>query len=296
VNLIFEQKAELISEYDEPLMTGVQAEKAKARGWTVLLKMPAVIRLLQKVSRKKAVRFSRMNVLVRDDWKCFAGGERVLMADGSQRPIELVQPGDCVIDAYGVPRPVVATGRRTAPHVVAMKRRGSFLKTVTTPEHKFLTPSGEFVPIGDRPEYLVLPRAVQYTPQEKGHIDMGMYLPTDEWLRYRNGRVYWSRRSHEPGFPAVLQHSPELAYFLGLYCAEGCNGMADGNVTLAFHRKEIETLARDAHEFLSSLGLNPTIDLPKMQTPNSCRVRGTWEWQLPLKGHSSTQGQKSPTA
>jgi len=38
--------------------------------------MPAVVRLLRRVARKKAVKFSRMNVLTRDDWTCQYCGRR----------------------------------------------------------------------------------------------------------------------------------------------------------------------------------------------------------------------------
>lgn len=58
--MLFQSKAELIEEYDEEVY----------RGKTLVIKMPAVIRLLQKVKRKKSVRFSRINVLTRDNWTC----------------------------------------------------------------------------------------------------------------------------------------------------------------------------------------------------------------------------------
>jgi len=70
VALLFQAKAEVIESYDEPLMTDDQIERAEAYGWTLVVKMPAVIRLLRQVARKKAVRFSRMNVLTRDNWTC----------------------------------------------------------------------------------------------------------------------------------------------------------------------------------------------------------------------------------
>lgn len=77
VTLILDLKAEILKEYDEPLMTKEQAKRADASGWTVILKIPAVIRLLQKVSRKRAVRFSRMNVLARDQWQCQYCGRKL---------------------------------------------------------------------------------------------------------------------------------------------------------------------------------------------------------------------------
>lgn len=64
--MILQSKAELIEEYDETVYEGS----------TLILKMPSVIRLLQQVRRKKAIRFSRMNVLTRDNWRCQYCGEK----------------------------------------------------------------------------------------------------------------------------------------------------------------------------------------------------------------------------
>ena len=77
VALLFQQKAELVESYDEPLMTPDQAAQAEANGWTFAIKMPAVVRLLQRVARKRVVKFSRMNVLTRDDWTCQYCGRRL---------------------------------------------------------------------------------------------------------------------------------------------------------------------------------------------------------------------------
>ena len=70
VALLFQGKVEVVEEYDEPLMTDAQAEAAIDNGWTLVLKVPAVVRLLSRVRRKKAVKFSRINVLTRDNWTC----------------------------------------------------------------------------------------------------------------------------------------------------------------------------------------------------------------------------------
>jgi len=60
VTMLFQGKVEVVEEYDEEIYSGM----------TLTLRMPAVVRLLRKVARKKAVKFSRMNVLTRDDWTC----------------------------------------------------------------------------------------------------------------------------------------------------------------------------------------------------------------------------------
>lgn len=77
VALLFEHKAEVLESYDERLMTDDQARRAQDCGWTVVLKVPAVVRLLQKIARKKVVRFSRVNILTRDNWTCCYCGRKL---------------------------------------------------------------------------------------------------------------------------------------------------------------------------------------------------------------------------
>lgn len=60
VTMLFQGKVEVVEEYDEEIYNGM----------TLTLRMPAVVRLLRNVARKKAVKFSRMNVLTRDNWTC----------------------------------------------------------------------------------------------------------------------------------------------------------------------------------------------------------------------------------
>lgn len=66
VTMLFQGKVEVVEEYDEEIYKGA----------TMTLRMPAVVRLLQMVKRKKHVRFSRMNVLTRDNWTCQYCGRR----------------------------------------------------------------------------------------------------------------------------------------------------------------------------------------------------------------------------
>ena len=66
VILCLTKKAEAVEDYDEVIYDSD----------TFVMKMPAVIRLLSKIGRKKAIRFSRMNILTRDKWQCQYCGER----------------------------------------------------------------------------------------------------------------------------------------------------------------------------------------------------------------------------
>jgi len=66
VCMIFDGKVEVVEEYDEDI-----------RSVSICIKMPAVVRLLRTiVGRKRAIKFSRINVAMRDDFKCQYCGVR----------------------------------------------------------------------------------------------------------------------------------------------------------------------------------------------------------------------------
>jgi len=77
VSLLFQEKVELVESYDQRLMTDAQAEKARAHGWTLVLKIPAVVRLKKAVDRMRGVKFSRINVLTRDNFCCQYCGQQL---------------------------------------------------------------------------------------------------------------------------------------------------------------------------------------------------------------------------
>jgi 5-methylcytosine-specific restriction endonuclease McrA len=231
--------------------------------------------VLKKYGARPPVKvgFNRQNLFKRDIFTCFAAGTRILMADGRLKSIEDIEEGDRVIDAWGSPQSVVATGNRKTDNVVRLKSRRSWEETLVTSDHRFLTPQKEFVEVEKRPNYLVLPRNISYEPINKV-FDIAEFISKEmpsKWFRLRNGRVYWSRRPHERGLPTTISPNPDLAYWLGLYCAEGYNS-GKGHFTLAFHLDEEDTLARAAAQIgEEQFGLSATVDL--LPERNSCRVR-----------------------
>lgn len=64
VELLFMGKVEVLESYDDDI-----------RSVSITIKMPAVVRLLRKVSRKRSIRFSRVNVATRDEYRCQYCGE-----------------------------------------------------------------------------------------------------------------------------------------------------------------------------------------------------------------------------
>jgi 5-methylcytosine-specific restriction endonuclease McrA len=67
--MMFDGKVEVVEEYDEDI-----------RSVSITIKMPAVVRLLRRIrGRKKAVKFSRINVATRDDFRCQYCGEKQIL-------------------------------------------------------------------------------------------------------------------------------------------------------------------------------------------------------------------------
>lgn len=60
VTMLFDGKVEVVEEYDEDI-----------RSVSITIKMPAVVRMLHAIiGRKRAVKFSRINVATRDGFRC----------------------------------------------------------------------------------------------------------------------------------------------------------------------------------------------------------------------------------
>jgi len=71
IRLMFLNKVEVIEEYDKEL-----------RSTYLIIKMPAVVRLLQAFKRrKKKVKFSRVNIYARDKYRCQYCGSKGSMKD-----------------------------------------------------------------------------------------------------------------------------------------------------------------------------------------------------------------------
>lgn len=71
VTLVFGGKAEVVETYDEEI-----------RSVSITIKMPSVIRLLRAVrGARRAVKFSRLNILTRDGFRCQYCGRRFEMRE-----------------------------------------------------------------------------------------------------------------------------------------------------------------------------------------------------------------------
>lgn len=71
ITLLFLGKVEIIEEYEDGL-----------RSQTLVIKIPAVVRLLRAFRKhRKPVKFSRVNIYARDNYRCQYCGEKQLIAD-----------------------------------------------------------------------------------------------------------------------------------------------------------------------------------------------------------------------
>jgi len=276
-------RAEVVETYEHTISSGPnvldlpRTFEALKTGKVGVWKVPSVIRFLTKaVFFRRRVKFNRHNVWLRDKGRCFGEGTRILMADGSQKPIERVQEGDRVIDAFGDAQAVVTTGRRLAGNAVLIRHRGSAEETLTTADHPFRDSKGDWTLIGDQPEYLTFPRQIQYELPVTASVDVAGLLSDDQWLRLRNGRVYYSRRSTEVGIPTTLKVTPELARIAGLFAAEGTASCGKGltRLSFAFHRNEEATLGKAVVGFFEGLGFRPGTQNPPGRNTHIVRVAG----------------------
>lgn len=246
IKMFMLNKVEIVEEYEDEL-----------RSAYLVIKIPAVVRLINKVSRrkrKKGVKFSRIGVYARDGFTCFSAGTRVLLSSGKQVDIRDIKKGDEVIDAFGNPTKVVDKRSRWADDCLFLKHRGSFEETTTTPEHPYLNSHEKFVPIKEKPKYLVQPRDIRYNLDNPKLISVADFIQDDKWFRLKNGRIYNTRRSHEHGFPVTLEQSKELAYIIGLYVGDGSADLR-GSVSWAFNTAQKKTLVKDVEDFIGKLGL-----------------------------------------
>lgn len=108
------------------------------------------------------------------DPSCFTGETPVLMADGTLKPIKNISIGEKVMafNSFGIltPQPVLKTWIHYEKSVIAVNG------VQVTPEHRFLTPSGEYRHIGDLVigDYIVTAEG-EITPITSIHTVPGTY-------------------------------------------------------------------------------------------------------------------------
>jgi hypothetical protein len=181
---------------------------------------------------------------------CFPAGTLVMMADGSEKPIQLIESGEYVIGHSGKPRQVLMTGSfdyRGRMATVKVARNAT--PTVCTQEHQFLQCVNDIVPVGARVEYEGKRNRVLYRQGEnkwtsaqnltKGDrlqvvspeytedhliVDLAKYCQ-EEVIRGRGAATVTlttvRKKQTKNVLPRFLAFDSETAFITGLYAAEG---------------------------------------------------------------------------
>jgi DNA-directed DNA polymerase III PolC len=200
-----------------------------------------------------------------------------LMTDQGPRLIEDIKAGDMVLTHRGRFRPVIRPMSHhyrgnlytlhaghmgateitlTDEHPVLIADRDGNRQWVRADEltggHR--TPSG--VGIKSWAQYVCMPRLAEATPQ---FLDADVLIAS-AGLRREAGKIYSDRMSRNRDgsipdrgwdFPEKVELTERLAYFLGLWVAEGGFTAADkGSVWATFHIDEAETLAASMTAYL----------------------------------------------
>lgn len=190
---------------------------------------------------------------------CFPAGTPILMADGSEMPIEKISVGDRVISHTGEPRMVTETlVRKYNGLLTEIKIRGTYSKLISTPEHPYFISSiaMNWTPSSDKYGTQVVKKSgwkpagmvSAYTkaqPHDAVHLNRGIIKPISlvgDLVRFG-------------GFEVILTHN--IARLIGLYLAEGWSRRTE----VSFSYNANESLPEETGELLAeAFGGTPKIN------------------------------------
>jgi len=185
---------------------------------------------------------------------CFPSGTKVLMADGTEKPIETVQEGDMVLSHKGVPRKVTAVMSREVDEDLVELDVASTGKVSSTSEHP----------------YWVIPVEKSWCIHNRGWKKCvhGFASLCDKWSCETNGEECSFVEAGELK-PGDLAFTPSLHgeqnkdgftakrfRLLGYYAAEGRidrdkRGGAQDSVRFSISRQEMETIGAEIIDLMS---------------------------------------------
>lgn len=214
---------------------------------------------------------------------CFPAGSMVWMADGSEKPIQDVRVGDCVISHTGLPRKVVDIGSRAYsgdmvsvslkgwPHSVSMTDEHPVAHYPVRPRMKKLrsdatnrkrrklaylpmtwTAAGE-LGVGD---YVLTPEPK--TDHQEKTIDVMDYIPDERLVRVSKHPIEigdGSVRCKQSATitPRHIKCDEEFSRVLGLYAAEGSTEILTTKSGNRIPRRVVWTFCGDEQEFANGV-------------------------------------------
>ncbi|MFH0982007.1 MAG: LAGLIDADG family homing endonuclease [Planctomycetota bacterium] len=218
---------------------------------------------------------------------CFPAGTPVVMADGSEKPIELIQHGDMVLSYTGKPSRVIDTMRRRyVGEMVKIRLHGCAFAVRATTDHPVLVvqnkrPTGHgFTPgaAGWQPAELICPNdrvLVPYCEVEPTVpiFDLAKYIDKDVVRLFRHPTI--SETTVRAKYSATIVSrfvtaTPELCWALGLYLAEGCPDYC--RITISLASKEEAIAAKFVEVIRSVFGVR-SANYVQRTRPTVRRVR-----------------------
>jgi hypothetical protein len=208
---------------------------------------------------------------------CFIPGTFVLMADGTEKPIEKVKVGESVISHLGNIKKVVHTfERKYTGKMNVVKTKGNRLPLQMTPNHKVWTIQSKDVLCKDSTDNWYQ----NCRPQQLSQCKRCNKKELNGFKFVENDKL----KHHDCLMDIIPQYTqktydwanPDLLRLLGLYAAEGniiqSKGYVQG-ICFTFSHQEKDTLAKETADLLEKFtGKRPEIYLYPKKKPEISRI------------------------
>lgn len=203
----------------------------------------------RKYVEQQMVEFGEYSDYFQQSYMCLLPETPVVMADGSNKPIEDVKVGDQIFTHSGKLTSVTFTASKQVNELIVGLHLGGAPETVwMTKDHRVWTTSG-WKPAGE-----VVPGEHVRFPRIKVPVKSWVDLPAETFV----SRV--SKYRGSPAIPQKLRLSSDLGELLGWYVAEGfCNQQNRSQIVLSLSKSEIGECSRISDLFRNIFGLRARV-------------------------------------
>lgn len=206
--------------------------------------IPSVVRLLTSVpwrAHPASVKFTRKNVIIRDNMTCFTPNMLVLMSNGSFVPIKEIKIGDKIIDGFGKEQIVEFVNKEYVNKIIyEIRKIGNGDSIFATPDHPFLIyENNNYIWKSARElttnDYLCEPKI--FIPKNKiiNQIDLFDFCRSKYLKMFGNGMI-----KHYSGKPInrIIRCNNNLGRLIGYFLSEG--SVCKNTTTFSFNIIEKE--------------------------------------------------------
>lgn len=236
--------------------------------------VPSVLRLTYYLDinrRRNKSGSKRLKIYIRDKYRCFKEGTRILMHNGTTKPIELCEIGDAVIDANGNIQTIeYVHSRNHTGNIFNIYTRGSGVPVCVTADHKMLAYSKEGavqeVYAKDITTTHYFSRPVFKALNQTNVIDLYKYCEQFKYLK-----VTETSLQHYCGniTNRFIKLNKDFGKLIGCFLSEG--SISGNNIEFSFHINETEYQSDVIELVKKVLGLQCYID--KEESKNLVKVR-----------------------